>query len=116
MTRRTTQLPRAAVLGAGTAMALVLAVTLVGRSGPTPAAVRTLARSFGAAPIRDAAPQPPALVTLGRSLFFDPLLSGNRDVSCATCHAPARATGDGRSLSVGTAARAISGTISVSAP
>jgi cytochrome c peroxidase len=109
MTRRTTQLPRAAVLGAGTAMALVLAVTLVGRSGPTPAAVRTLARSFGAAPIRDAAPQPPALVTLGRSLFFDPLLSGNRDVSCATCHAPARATGDGRSLSVGTAARAISG-------
>jgi cytochrome c peroxidase len=27
-------------------------------------------------------------VELGRLLFFDPILSGNRDVSCATCHQP----------------------------
>lgn len=33
--------------------------------------------------------------------MFDPILSGNHDVSCATCHMPAYATGDGRSLSVG---------------
>ena len=34
------------------------------------------------------AAQDPALVDLGRSLFFDKVLSGNRDVSCATCHSP----------------------------
>jgi cytochrome c peroxidase len=27
-------------------------------------------------------------VNLGRLLFFDPVLSGNKDVSCATCHQP----------------------------
>lgn len=27
-------------------------------------------------------------VALGRLLFFDPVLSGNKDVSCATCHQP----------------------------
>lgn len=43
-------------------------------------------------------------VELGRLLFFDPLLSGNRDISCATCHNPCNITGDDRSLSVGTAA------------
>lgn len=30
----------------------------------------------------------PAKVELGRFLFFDPILSGNKDVSCATCHQP----------------------------
>jgi cytochrome c peroxidase len=27
-------------------------------------------------------------INLGRLLFFDPVLSGNKDVSCATCHQP----------------------------
>ena len=56
----------------------------------------------------DAAPLPPkpALdperVALGRLLFFDPVLSGNRDTSCATCHHPRFGTGDALSVSVGT--------------
>ena len=33
-------------------------------------------------------PSTPEKVNLGRLLFFDPVLSGNRDVSCATCHQP----------------------------
>lgn len=41
---------------------------------------------------------------LGQALFFDPLIGGNRDVSCATCHHPLTATADGRSRSVGTQA------------
>ncbi len=41
------------------------------------------------------------LYELGRSLFFDPILSGNQNVACATCHDPARGTGDGVSLSIG---------------
>lgn len=40
-------------------------------------------------------------VTLGRFLFFDKELSGNRNISCATCHHPLVRTGDDLSLSVG---------------
>jgi cytochrome c peroxidase len=43
----------------------------------------------------------PALVALGQSLFFDKILSGNKNISCSTCHAPAFATGDGLPLSLG---------------
>ena len=43
-----------------------------------------------------------AEVALGRALFWDPLLSGNKDVACATCHHAGEATGDGLSLSIGT--------------
>lgn len=32
---------------------------------------------------------------LGRQLFFDPRLSGDRSMSCATCHLPEKAFGDG---------------------
>jgi cytochrome c peroxidase len=38
---------------------------------------------------------------LGQLLFFDPILSGNREVSCATCHHPRFATSDGLSLGIG---------------
>jgi cytochrome c peroxidase len=33
-------------------------------------------------------PSTPEKVALGKLLFYDPILSGNRDVSCATCHQP----------------------------
>jgi len=45
--------------------------------------------------------QRPARVALGQKLFFEPRLSGDGTVSCATCHDPARAFTDGRPLSVG---------------
>ena len=38
---------------------------------------------------------------LGRFLFWDPVLSGPMDVSCATCHHPDFAYADGRALSLG---------------
>jgi cytochrome c peroxidase len=40
-------------------------------------------------------------VELGKLLFFDKILSGNRTISCATCHHPFAGTGDGLSLPVG---------------
>ena len=40
-------------------------------------------------------------VELGRLLFFDPVLSGNRNISCATCHHPTLGLGDALALSVG---------------
>ncbi|MDI3337817.1 cytochrome c peroxidase [Defluviimonas aestuarii] len=38
---------------------------------------------------------------LGQLLFYDPILSGNRNISCATCHHPRFATSDGLSLGLG---------------
>lgn len=40
-------------------------------------------------------------ILLGRALFYDPILSGNRTVSCATCHHPRFDTADGVSLGLG---------------
>ncbi len=40
-------------------------------------------------------------VELGNMLFYDKILSGNRNDSCATCHHGLAATGDGLSLSIG---------------
>jgi cytochrome c peroxidase len=36
-------------------------------------------------------PLTPEKVALGRKLFFDPILSGDRTVACATCHHPDKA-------------------------
>ena len=38
---------------------------------------------------------------LGHALFYDPILSGNRNISCAHCHHPKFGTGDGLSLGIG---------------
>ena len=40
-------------------------------------------------------------IELGQLLFFDPILSGNKTVSCATCHHPKFNTADGLSLGIG---------------
>jgi cytochrome c peroxidase len=45
----------------------------------------------------------PEAIALGRRLFFDPLLSEDRQRSCATCHDPAKAFADGRPRSIGAA-------------
>jgi cytochrome c peroxidase len=72
--------------------------------GPDPALV-TLVRQLAAGrQIVPLAPPPhirEPLVRLGRALLFDPILSGNRNIACATCHFPTLATGDGKSLAVG---------------
>lgn len=54
-------------------------------------------------PLEDADFQPgiPARAALGQLLFYDPLLSGNRNISCGTCHHHDHGTGDSLSLPVG---------------
>lgn len=39
---------------------------------------------------------------LGEALFWDPILSGDKNVACASCHHPAFRWADGRALSIGT--------------
>ena len=43
-----------------------------------------------------------AQIALGEALFWDPILSGNKDISCATCHHPSLGTGDALAVSIGT--------------
>ena len=57
---------------------------------------------WGAIPIGPVQAQNPALVDLGQALFFDKILSGNRDISCATCHEASLHAGDGLTLAIGT--------------
>jgi cytochrome c peroxidase len=65
------------------------------------AEVRALTAGRGIGPLARPVPVRPELVRLGQMLAFDKVLSGNKDISCMTCHLPGVATGDGRSLSIG---------------
>lgn len=74
---------------------------------PTAVLVRQLAAGRGVIPMPRRAHVRPALAELGRALAFDKILSGNRDISCMTCHLPEFATGDDRHLSIGQGARGL---------
>lgn len=71
-------------------------------SAPKETDVRAQLMERGAAPLEPLPEQDEARVELGRLLFFDKELSGNRDVSCASCHHPSLATIDALPLGVGT--------------
>ena len=100
---------RTAILPAVLALALFGCGDGDGPSGPPnppPDSVdlelRERLRDASVAPLAPLPAQDPALVALGRALMFDKVLSGNRDVSCATCHDPAQHSSDALSLSIGT--------------
>ena len=48
-----------------------------------------------------------AEVAVGQLLFFDPILSGNQNISCATCHQPEFGTSDAIALTYGAGAKGI---------
>jgi len=49
----------------------------------------------------------PQKAAIGQLLFYDPILSGNRNISCGTCHNNALASGDGLSLGIGEGGKGI---------
>jgi cytochrome c peroxidase len=51
-------------------------------------------------------PQTPEKVALGQRLFFDTRLSSDGTIACSTCHDPARAFTDGKTVSTGVGGRA----------
>lgn len=63
-------------------------------------ATATQAEPLPIANAQFAAPAP-AEIALGQLLFYDPILSGNKSVACATCHHPRFGTSDGVSLGLG---------------
>jgi cytochrome c peroxidase len=65
------------------------------------AQLRALVARLGLEPLRAEPVTNAAQVQLGQLLFFEKEMSGNRDVSCATCHHPQMATTDHLALSIG---------------
>ncbi len=72
-----------------------------GPTAPSDPRVEFGLEALGAVPYPPDNPPSTERVALGRLLFFDPILSGRKDVSCGHCHHPAFAWGDGRARSVG---------------
>lgn len=60
-----------------------------------------LQRDFPASNETAENPSTPEKVELGRLLFFDPLLSHNDDMSCASCHHPDMGFTDGNAQAIG---------------
>lgn len=88
---------------------LFLALALVGflagcrvTAVPPHAQLRQLVTEAGLRPLTAVPQLNPAQVSLGQALFFETELSGNRDLSCATCHHPDFGLSDGLPLAVGT--------------
>lgn len=52
-------------------------------------------------------PTTPEKVSLGKLLFFDPRLSGDNKVSCATCHRPDKSFGDGLPQALGASGKTL---------
>ena len=85
----------AGVIAGGAGLAVLLITAAVGTTQGTFAALPAIA----AAPPDN--PSTPVRVALGRTLFWDPILSGDRDVACATCHHPRFGYAENRDLSIG---------------
>src|ERR1700752_4650485 len=93
------------VVRLGVTAALVLLVSATHSQGQrgdrffsTEATISALPQSVNAPPNN---PLTADKSTLGKLLFWDPILSGNRDVACATCHHPFNAYAEDRDLSIG---------------
>ena len=86
-----------AVLAIGACLSAILAS---GLGSPTAAQGRLAALPLEIPAPADN-PTTPERVALGRLLFWDPILSGEKDVACATCHHPAHGYSDSLDLSIG---------------
>ena len=82
---------------------LLAAPAMAGQAGPDPrrAEWKKLYERPEDVPFPDEDRYSDAKASLGRMLFFDPVLSGANVRSCASCHNPALSWGDGLARSIG---------------
>lgn len=64
-------------------------------------------QALGEIPYPDSNPPRQERISLGRFLFFDPILAGEKDVSCGTCHHPDFAFADRRQFGAGVSGRGL---------
>ena len=82
------------------------ALALLASAARAPGQEDDLRQRFGLQPVPPVPypennPYNPDRVELGRLLFFDPILSGEKDTACGTCHLPTFGMADGLPLAVG---------------
>lgn len=75
--------------------------------GPEASASDIVATELAGAPFPPDNPPNQAKIDLGRLLYWDPILSGDRDLSCASCHDPALGYSDGRGISIGAGGKSV---------
>jgi cytochrome c peroxidase len=86
------------VMALAVILALVLGFAETGKGQGNLPAVSALPRAVASPPGN---PSTPAKVDLGRLLFWDPILSGNKDIACATCHHPRFGYAENLDISIG---------------
>ncbi|GAB3829227.1 cytochrome-c peroxidase [Pontibacter rugosus] len=94
---------RTAILVAFTVLGLLLAgceknAQEAPTQQPVPLHLNVPANLASAVPSPERNPLTAEGVALGRALFYDPILSANNKVSCASCHQPDKAFSDGQAL------------------
>ena len=85
---------------------VVAALAVLARAASAPGQEDDLRQRLGLQPLPPLPypannPYNPDRVELGRLLFFDPILSGEKDTACGTCHLPTFGMADGRPLGAG---------------
>jgi cytochrome c peroxidase len=85
------------------ALALLLSAggTILGAADPGLHALREAYLRPAEIPFPKDNPYSDAKYKLGRTLFFDPILSGSKVRSCATCHSPSLSWADGKARALG---------------
>jgi len=90
-----------AALAAAVSLAAWVAHSHLSKPRPTPLEGFSVPFVFGRFSLPEANPLTRESVELGRRLFYDTRLSGNNQVSCATCHVQDLAFTDGRRTAIG---------------
>ena len=85
----------------GLACTLMVGCELAGADTDDPLVVLDVPSGFDAVPVPAHNPMTRSKVELGERLFFDPLLSRDRTISCSSCHLPSLAFSDGEPKSIG---------------
>ena len=92
--------------------AFLLMVVFIVSCTPEPTVISSTDNPFGVLPERPIDPvdnpSTPEKVSLGRTLFWDPILSGGKDVACVSCHHPDNDYAEQIDLSRGAGAKGLS--------
>lgn len=75
---------------------LIAIVSLIYRGANDDEFIRLMARSADMKPLEVRYREADPLYKLGQSLFYDPVLSGDRSTSCSSCHSIDKGLSDGR--------------------